>query len=193
MTVVHATWTHQTQQPTRFPESNDGPTLPASPPDSGSDGAAKQLERRSSDTAYGRFAVKVAWAEIVAAAKRANSGERPRVDENLKAPPLRPLTTGHERSHDHHHLRSRGGKEVRFRGAPLHPPPRSGGGGPPAGRWRGRGLAVIRRRVKHSRAQSCHDARFFIALTRGSSAAPSTTLRVVPLPRFTGAEKEGAG
>jgi hypothetical protein len=33
-------------------------------------------------------------------------------------------------------------------------------------------------------------AGFFIALARGSSAAPSTTLRVVPLPRFTGAEKE---
>jgi hypothetical protein len=37
----------------------------------------------------------------------------------------------------------------------------------------------------------CYCVRFFIALTRCTSAVPSTTLRVVPLPRFTGAEKGG--
>jgi hypothetical protein len=73
----------------------------------------------------------------------------------------------------------------------------SGGGGPPVGRWRGRGratnAAVVRRiacavsslpaMLKDLRSSS-------LALTLGDSAAPSTTLRVVPLPRFTGAEKK---
>jgi hypothetical protein len=73
----------------------------------------------------------------------------------------------------------------------------SGGGGPPVGRWRGRGratnAAVVRRIVcaVSSLPAMLKDLRSsFLALTLGDSAAPSTTLRVVPLPRFTGAEKE---
>jgi hypothetical protein len=73
----------------------------------------------------------------------------------------------------------------------------SGGGGPPVGRWRGRGratnAAVVRRIAcaVSSLPAMLKDLRSsFLALTLGDSAAPSTTLRVVPLPRFTGAEQE---
>src|SRR6202012_834191 len=40
----------------------------------------------------------------------------------------------------------------------LHPPPRSGGGGPPVGRWRGRGRAASSAWFKHSRAPPCTGA-----------------------------------
>jgi hypothetical protein len=62
----------------------------------------------------------------------------------------------------------------------LHPPPRQRGRGTAEGRWRGHGLSVNAASVgtiaQAVRARSTTD------LTSGTSAAPSTTLRVVPLP-----------
>ncbi len=53
-----------------------------------------------------------------------------------------------------------------------HGAQRNGGGGPPAGRWRGRSVVE---QIKTAGMSS-------------ASAAPSTMLRMVPLPLFAGAD-----